>query len=289
MEDTIIVKFKGGLGNQMFQYALYYKLKQLGKNVKGDISHYTLYKNSMPFSLNKAFPEISLQYATQEEIDYYLNKQKVRSLWDKVEGKVLAKKRYYTSEKEEGMFEKGIFKVERGFLDGYWQTEAYFQGLREALLSQFQFNIDDKRLEEMGMHMPSKSVSVHVRRGDYLKFTEMYGDICSIEYYQRAIEYFYKKLENPIFYFFSDDIKWVKATFKTHNCVFVERQEFAKYSDWYDMFLMSRCQHNIVANSSFSWWGAWLNLNINQIVVAPKQWINGKTTKDLWCENWVRL
>ena len=107
MEDTIIVKFKGGLGNQMFQYALYYKLKQLGKNVKGDISHYTLYKNSMPFSLNKAFPEISLQYATQEEIDYYLNKQKVRSLWDKVEGKVLAKKRYYTSEKEEGMFESG--------------------------------------------------------------------------------------------------------------------------------------------------------------------------------------
>lgn len=289
MDNTVIVRFKGGLGNQMFQYALYCKLKQLGKSVKGDISYYSLYQDSMPFSLEMAFPNISLEYAEQEEVDYYLDKQRRRSFWNKVEGKVFKKKRYYTSEKEEGEFEKGIFQVEKGLLDGYWQTEAYFPGVREELLKQFEFKVDDEKLLELEQNMPFKSVSLHVRRGDYLNNTELYGNICNIEYYQTAIRYFCKELGEPIFYIFSDDIDWTKSIFKQENCIFIEKKLFKDCKDWYDMFLMSRCRHNIIANSSFSWWGAWLNSNENHKVVAPKRWLNGRETKDIWCKDWIRL
>lgn len=289
MENLVIVEFKGGLGNQMFQYALYCKLKHLGKNVRGDIRYYSLHENVMPFSLEKTFPNVSLEYVKQEEVNYYLEKQKERSFWNKVEGKIFRRKGYYISEIREGQFEKDIFKIDRGFLEGYWQTEKYFLEVRETLLNDFKFRVDDKRLQDLEKNMQFNSVGIHIRRGDYLDNVKIYGNVCNVEYYQRAIEYFYKELREPIFYVFSDDIEWTKTIFKEENFIFIEKDLFTNYLDWYDMFLMSRCAHNIIANSSFSWWGAWLNINANRKVVAPKRWINGKRTKDIWCKDWIKL
>jgi hypothetical protein len=136
------------------------------------------------------------------------------------------------------------------------------------------------------------SVSLHVRRGDYvanLKVAAIHG-LCSKEYYASAIKFISKKVERPHFFVFSDDINWVENNFKiNYPCTYIN-QNFSNES-YNDLRLMSLCQHNIIANSSFSWWGAWLNCNSEKIVIAPKKWFanSDKRCDDLIPEKWVRL
>ena len=118
---------------------------------------------------------------------------------------------------------------------------------------------------------------------------EMYGNICTVEYYNRALKFVKEKLQNPIFYVFSDDLEWTKNNIKIPNANYISDTLFQDYQNWYDMFLMSCCHHNIIANSSFSWWGAWLNTNEDKVVISPNKWINGEHTKDIWCSSWIRM
>lgn len=288
MEDTIIIRFKGGLGNQMFEYALYRELEYQGKKVKADLTYYAEREEYMPFVLDKVFPKLGITYAEPDELEYYMKKQKKKTVVEKGLAKVFRGMRCYTSEKKNGIFDKNIFGVKKGFLDGYWQSEKYFLDVREILQSEFTFSKERAGLEEMEKQIPENAVSVHIRRGDYLASAEVYGSICTMEYYRKAMAYMKKKLETPIFVVFSDDMAWSKETFRGDEFVFLERHK-ADYEDWFDMYLMSRCQHNIIANSSFSWWGTWLNKNENKITVAPNRWINGEKTTDIWCENWRKI
>ena len=136
------------------------------------------------------------------------------------------------------------------------------------------------------------SVSIHVRRTDYISNipANNYHGTCNETYYIEAMKIIGKKISNPHFYIFSDEPEWFKANIKTNfQVTFVEHNKNEKSFE--DMYLMSLCKHNIIANSSFSWWGAWLNSNENKQVIAPANWFQDKTknTKDLLPETWIKL
>ena len=167
-------------------------------------------------------------------------------------------------------------------LVGYYQSEKYFINNKETIKELF--SIDDSSnalIEEKYADVLAKQpVSVHIRRGDYLSSEGMHP-VCSKEYYRRAFEAF---PETTSFLFFSDDIEWCKENFVGDNYYFAEENE-----DYIDLYLMSKCAHNIIANSSFSWWSAWLNDNVDRRVIAPERWFGGldkHEIKDLKPDDW---
>ena len=174
---------------------------------------------------------------------------------------------------------------------GTWQSEKYFKSAEQEIREAFTFNeklLNDKTKQLIEKLAHCEAVSLHVRRDDYLSqdYAQGFGGICTLTYYKTAVEYIKEHVVQPVFYVFSDDIEWCRKNLDISEAVFVD-WNYGKES-WQDMFLMSKCQHNIIANSSFSWWGAWLNSNPNKIVVAPKTWWNG-IKDDVVHDNWIRL
>ena len=173
------------------------------------------------------------------------------------------------------------------FLKGYFQSEKYFKHNRESILNLFSPIVPiDNLLEKKYKSIIHKEdvVSVHIRRGDYLKFSDYHANMGS-DYYAEAMNRF---PSSSTFVFFSDDIEWCKENFKGENNIFIEKQE-----DVLDLYLMSKITNNIIANSSFSWWSAWINENENKIVIAPKVWFGPKnqhlSRKDLTPNDWVLI
>lgn len=281
-DSELIVSFLGGLGNQMFEYALYKIYKDQGKNVKADYSSYSESKG-MPFILKKVFPQIKMDSCLPE-------KKKIYAALGKLDKSLI----YRETKENEFLYNPELLNRSMGCVVGYHQSYRYPEMVKEELLSDFKFNIKNNdeiaQLSEM-MMQSGETVSVHFRRGDYLTESgnRIYGNICTDEYYQRAIDFISVKVVNPIFYFFSDDIDWVKKKYNNMNAVFIEKEMFQEYEDWYDMYVMSQCRHNIIANSTFSWWGAWLNQNPGKIVVAPKKWLNNNAGRDICPANWIRI
>lgn len=180
------------------------------------------------------------------------------------------------------------------YLDGYWQSEKYFFAIRSVLLREFDFKYEqDLRSKELAQQIrETESVSLHIRRGDYAldALTNQIHGLCSFDYYQKAIDYITQKIPNCHFYLFSDDHTWVSLNFKLdHPVTYVDHNDATR--NYEDLRLMSFCRHNIIANSSFSWWGAWLNNNPSKMVTAPANWFNDKSrdTRDLIPDGWVRF
>jgi hypothetical protein len=172
-------------------------------------------------------------------------------------------------------------------LDGYWQNELYFKDLRSVLLQELTPAVPLNRVETdylLQMRFPG-SVSIHVRRGDYLNIKNI--GVLDVDYYKNAINYIVDRVKDPRFFIFSDDMNWCKVNFnflKQPIYVSETRNEIV------DLQLMSSCNHNIIANSSFSWWGAWLNQNPNKIVVAPKGWrLDDPGSNNIILQDWVQL
>ncbi len=287
-----IIRFKGGLGNQMFQYALMEALRNRGRHVECSLGYYRKHPDKMQFRLTNAFETIDLP-EVEDAIFNSLDEQ-----WKKIkcDPQKLAeymenpKDIFFYVEQADGQYDERVFATENCVFVGYWQTEEYFKDIRTTLLKRFQFNAGEKKLEEYGQRLTQNYFSVHVRRGDYLKASEIYGGICTKEYYQNAINYVNSRIEKVEFIFFSDDIEWVKRNFGyISDAVFFDQNEFQNYQDWYDMYLMTKCCGNIIANSSFSWWGAWLNQNPGKIVIAPEKWLNTECMADICPKDWVRL
>ena len=134
-----------------------------------------------------------------------------------------------------------------------------------------------------------QAVAVHVRRGDYLlpENSRKYGNICTLQYYKNAMQYMKKKVPDAKFYFFSNDSEWVRKNLANGDSVIVDCNHGKE--NYLDMYLMSQCSHNIIANSSFSWWGAWLNQNPDKIVISPQRWFSHLDASDAICEDWVRV
>ncbi len=286
-EDTCIVLFSGGLGNQMFQYAFLRVLQQYKKTVMGYLASDI---GNRDFCLLKVFKNISFTICTEDQkLD--LIKQNIK------EGQRAKKFLLYTEESinevENKTADLSILNVSGGIFSGLYQTHKFPAQVRSLLIKDFIFesNCEDK-LKSLANHISSQdSVGIHIRRGDYLKGNNcwIYGDICTEEYYENAMSYLMKKDKNCRFVFFSNDIVWVKEHYQLEQAIYIEDIMFDHYQDWYDMYLMSICKHNIIANSTFSWWGAWLNQNKNKIVIAPKKWVNSCEYQDIYPESWVKM
>lgn len=288
-----IVRFKGGLGNQMFQYSFLRALSSRGRKVGGSLGFYTNHSANMQYCLDKVFANIDLEIVGEDifrEIDekWRLIKQDKEKLGEFL---IDYENRFFWVEEEDGKYNNHVFETKRCAFVGYWQTEKYFKSIRNELLNRFQFSRGEEKMGKLKERICSGDnyISVHVRRGDYLQNPELYGGICTNTYYESAIRIMKEKVGNPIFIFLSDDISWVKEHWKLKNAIYIEASMFKRYQDWYDMCLMSCCSHNIIANSSFSWWGAWLNRNKDKIVIAPKKWLNNRETPDIWCDDWILI
>ncbi|MGA2121749.1 MAG: alpha-1,2-fucosyltransferase [Methanoregula sp.] len=277
----IIVRLIGGLGNQMFQYALgrvlslkwhsdlYLDLTHLTTpppnitprryaldkfNIEADIASSGLLKQ-VPFSQKEIFLIGFRNFFTRKAIFQYVKEPTVN-------------------------FNRGMLDLpDNVYLEGYWQSEKYFAGISDVIRQDFIIlpNPSERNQKILDEIQECNSVSVHVRRGDYITNpeTRRIHFVCDEEYYRKALEIIMKQIKNPHIFVFSDDTDWTDnhimpdapVTYITHN---IDKQSYE------DMRLMMHCRHHIIANSSFSWWGAWLGKKPGQLVVAPSRWYNTK-------------
>jgi hypothetical protein len=292
-----IVKFNGGLGNQMFQYAFSLMLaEKFNAEILFDFSYFEDVKSAnqvttREFELNVfnlCCKGASLQDLAQIKRPEFKSKFK----------NTLAKKfskRFginYIREKNNSVFDKNLFEYpEYYYYEGYFQNEKYFKHLRKILLDRFslQMPLDEKNQYILDKIRDTNSVSIHIRRGDYvsLDYVNKSQGTCSLGYYNKAIEHVVGLVEKPHFFLFSDDINWVIENLKIKYPFTIV--DFNPGKGYFDMNLMKQCKHNIIANSSFSWWGAWLNQYPEKIVVAPKNWTAKKQKCDLVPSDWTKL
>ncbi len=285
----------GGLGNQMFQYA--FGLKMALKNnseLKLDTNFYST-QRKRHFELGVF--DIKIKRASNREIakvKYGLGISHLINFENFLSFKNKLKPKSYIS--QSSVFSNPNLLNIAGdiYLDGHWQDERYFKDIENAVREEFTFKplSDDNNKTMLEKIKKSNSVSVHVRRGDYINNleTKKVHGIDLSGYYLKAVEYINKKLPNPKYFVFSDDIDWCKKHVKYEGeMIFVDINE--KESNYEDMRLMGCCKHNIVTNSSFSWWGAWLNNNKDKIVIAPKKWFSIKSPfeRDIIPASWIKL
>jgi hypothetical protein len=285
----IITRIIGGLGNQMLQYAYAKALQQKGHEVKIDISAFETYKLHGGYQLDKY--NIDLDSSTKDENDkFYKN-----TFFYKVLRRFGMDFSRRIKEKSL-LFDNRFLEIEdNSYLDGYFQCEKYFKDIREIILKQFTINQEvsnyTKEIENK-IQNSQNSCSLHIRRGDFVNSTNInIHGACDIEYYKKAMKYLEEKVENINYFIFSDDIEWVKENLAIQNAIYIDSKE--KRIPHEDIYLMSLCKNNIIANSSFSWWGAWLNQNEKKMVIAPKRWFADdkleSQSKDIVCESWVKI
>lgn len=277
----IIIKPMGGLGNQMFQYAMGRALAL---------------KHNVPLLI-----DISL-FNDYELHEYGLCKLNICA----AEGNISKARAlvFEPNKNPNGFFQlrephsqfypEALNAPSNLIVTGYWQTEKYFLHIRERLLNEFTINvpISDETMKIFKEMQGNESVSLHVRRGDYFSdpaARSVHG-VDLDEYYQAAINHIVKQKENAHFYIFSDDPDWVTSNMKLrHPMTYVLHNDSSRNHE--DLWLMSACKHNIIANSTFSWWGAWLNQNPEKMVVAPQKWLltDKYNMNDIIPDSWVKL
>jgi hypothetical protein len=291
----IIVRLIGGLGNQMFQYAVARHLAEIHKVVlKMDISGFKTYKKRKyslwPFNIQENF-------ASPEEVAA-LGGQR-RGIVERVVRRVLRKPvkstPTYIREKRLFYFDADILKLPDGvYLHGSWQNERYFADIAGIIRQEFTVRTPpagkDKELAEQ--IASCQSVSLSIRRGDYAskRHTKRVHGTCGLDYYYRCVEHLTQTVKNPHFFIFGDEPQWARDNLKLpYPTTFVDHN--AEDKNYEDLRLLSRCKHNIIANSSFSWWGAWLNQDPEKIVLAPKRWFKSDAydPRDLIPDKWIKV
>ena len=300
MNNILIGNVIGGLGNQMFQYAHYRALSlKLQASLYLAVDFFDGYKLHNGYELDRVFgikTPLLDHHSVCDKIGFISANKSIRRLAEKLP--VLAKmlvgcnyeNNFHAEDKELGRVSLAC----PSYLHGYWQSEKYFQDESKAIRSDYIFHapLSESNQNIANIATNKNSVGVHVRRGDYVsskKNLSVHG-ICSVDYYCEAIANIKRLVDDPFFIFFSDDGDWVADNI----CPLVE--EFIivsgnKGNDSYvDMQLMSMCKHQVIANSSFSWWGAWLNNNKDKIVYAPKIWFAGRRNPiDIVPPSWIRI
>lgn len=288
-----IVQLNGGLGNQMFQYAFALSLKNKFQHEKIliDPNIYMLSKIHTGFEINKLFNlEIKNSSIIQQIRLFYpfWNYKSFKFVKDylPLRNKVLF-------ETQDGCYDKSYKEIAgSAYYIGFWQSEKYFFEIRENLLETFKFppEKNTKNLSLKEKIFGKNYVSIHIRRGDYLNYINT-QDICHINYYKESIEIIMKLINPDGFIIFSDDINWCKQKIIpllcNNNYILVDWNQ--NQNSFRDMELMSYCKHNIIANSTFSWWGAWLNKNKKKIVIAPKKWMQNGEWKDIIPDTWIKI
>jgi hypothetical protein len=284
----IIIKLKGGLGNQLFQYAFGRFLAEKNKDIlKIDIEglEQTTKDTQRKFLLEKF--NISSPIAEIQEIEKikypfgFLSKIKRG-----IDSKIFRK--FHVN------FEPELLKLNADiYLDGFFQSELYFKNIEDIIRKELTLKDPLSPLaQEFANQIKSnsQSVSIHIRRGDYVSNSSAHKHhgTCDIKYYKHAILKIKESVSSPAFFIFSDDIEWVKENLKIDDATYVSNPNLTECEE---LLLMSYCSHNIIANSTFSWWGAWLNQNENKIVIAPQKWLNTDISKqpDIIPSTWIKI
>ena len=292
-----IIRMSGGLGNQMFQYALCLKLMSMGKEVKfDDINEYRGEK-ARPIMLSV----FGIEYprATWDEINVFTDGS--MDLRKRLRRKIFGRRAI--EYEEQGYYDPNVLNFDSMYLRGNFQCEKYFESIKDEIRKLYRF----PTLEEM--HLPDKlyratracldaiesseSVGLHMYRSDSRVDGELYEGICTEKYYEGAVRYIQDKVSDAKFYIFSNEPKWVKKwvvaliqsqiregmsieDIRAIERKFVLVEANTEYTGYLDMLLMSKCKHNIISNSSFSWWSAWINEHPDKIVIAPSRWSREK-------------
>ncbi len=291
----VITNLIGGLGNQMFQYAAGLALadKHNGK-ILVDITGFHKYKEHNGYELSKLF-KAGIQIATHDDLRNLLGWRSSEFVRSNLRRAKMAKFRgkNFIVEPYFHYWENFDSLSSDSYLVGYWQSPKYFETIVKRLREDFTFKIPLSVENQFLLDKITKknSVSLHVRRGDYVintKNKSIYEEL-NKDYYYRAIGFISERIHDPLFVVFSDDPNWVLKNIKLpDNTIYVNHNSGSE--SYNDMRIMSHCNHNIIANSTFSWWGAWLNANHEKIVIAPDSWfINSNDVKDLFPDEWVRL
>lgn len=292
----IVTRLMGGLGNQMFQYATGRALSlRLGVPLRVDLSDLNQ-RHGPTYQLEKAFGLTAVPVSASDLRSLGGWRAAHPLLWRLTlspEGRFL-RSRAVRMEPHFHYWPALSNTSESIYLSGYWQTERYFSDQQNVIRADFQFagDLDHEETEHAKRIRGCNSVSIHVRRGDYAsnpKVRAVHG-LCSPDYYRRSVALMRERLDNPQFFIFSDDICWARDNLDLARACYVSRNTAAR-PGWVDMRLMSLCRHHILANSSFSWWAAWLNSDSEKQVIAPDRWfvVEHLDTKDLYPSGWLRL
>lgn len=284
----IYTRIRGGLGNQIFQYCVGRALAdRLGVELGLDVREYN--ENS-PFEMGLHRFKLRAEYNPPGLI-----KHKDDGKFPFVLDRILGRQKHVYKEAHLG-YDKAIWSLADGaYLKGYWQSEKYFVESRTQILTDLEITTAPSEMNSKVLHQIDGclAVSLHIRRGDYVTnsaYNAAHGT-CDLAYYERAVDYLKETLGKDFVVFaFSDDPDWVAENLKLPVDVEYMRHNSSE-KNYEDLRLMSRCKHHIVANSSFSWWGAWLNQSPDKIVMAPQRWYMDSKTKnpDILPPEWVTI
>lgn len=291
-----IIRMSGGIGNQMFQYALYLKLVSMGKEVKfDDVTEYKL-DNARPIMLSV----FGIDYPKASAAEVVAVTDASMALLSRLRRKVFGREsgEYHEATTD---FDPEVLIKENAYLCGCFQSEKYFKDIEQTVREAFRFRnvsvpqeIQTRIAEYQKQIEESNSVAIHVRRGDYLSAVDVYGGICTEGYYDGAIAYITEKYQDAHFFVFTNDTEWAKKwceekKWTGNTSCFTVIEGTNEETGYIDLMLMSKCKHQIIANSSFSWWGAWINENPGKCVVAPMKWLNTCECHDIYTEEMVRV
>ena len=279
-KNLIIVRVFGGLGNQLFQYSFgLYMSKKLNRKVLYDFSYFETNNFREPSILEFNF---KIEKAPYTLVKKYLPFKSFKL--NNIYNRIFNSKSYYDREIQLNLTQPILF------FHGYWQKKIFIVSQIEILRNSLKINNTSVRIKSLAQKiLKSTSVSIHIRRGDYLlkKNQKIYKKL-SPSFFFEAISFLEKnKSLNFTYFIFSDDISWAKKNFSSiKNIVFVDGN-----SDYEDLYLMSLCDHNIISNSTFSWWAATLNKNQNKLIISPKNWFNDrfKSTDELIDNKWITI
>lgn len=279
----VIIRMQGGLGNQLFQYALYRNMEVRGTEAKVDLSDYLSGREKRVYEL----PKLGLSPKTADKTEIHRYFADNTRISDRVCRYMIGRNKYRKEKNYD--YEPWVLDIVDGYLSGYWQSERYFKDAAQELRKSISFGQVDTAevIYYRDMMEAENSVSIHIRLGDYADTSELYGGICTVEYYKKAVDYIRGKVDNPVFYVFSDTLDKVDEVLAGCEYELVEGNSGDK--SYLDMYLMSLCRHHIIANSTFGWWGAWLDERTDKIVVTPSKWNHLCKGHEICCEGWVML
>ncbi len=282
-----IVKVMGGLGNQMFAYAFALALRGRGREVKLDVTWYDRNRAHNGWELGSIF-DLDIPACSREERDALADLDS--SLTSRIRRKLFGERRGHHKERRPGYEGRFLEIPGNAYLDGFWQSPRYHAGVEGEIEKAFAFRGPmEARGEELLLSADGRDLlGVHVRRGDYLE-SEALSEVCTEAYYRRALAAAREGARNPLVVFFSDDLAWCERRLATGlDAAFVD---WNRGSDaWRDMRLMTLCDRLVIANSSFSWWGARLGAR-DRAIFAPSRWFGGdlRDNPDIAMPGWNRL
>ena len=276
-----LIKMIGGLGNQMFIYAFYLQMRKRFPGTRIDLSDMRHYHAHNGYELDRVFGISDREFCIAKPL-----KKVLEFLFFKV---ILERKQ--NLETMEAYTKSYAYPFL--YFKGFYQSERFFKDVEGEVRQAFAFDLNKANAESQTLARQIQenphAVSLHVRRGDYMepKFYKRYGTVCSQAYFQRAVEMMLAQVPQAHFYIFSDDVEWVQQNLRLPRATVVSCNRGA--DSWQDMMLMSLCRHNIICNSTFSWWGAWLNANPEKRVIAPSRWLADTDMPYIIPETWIKV